>query len=60
MPDHPTSVLTKGHSGEPVPFAMTGEGIENKMHLPLGETNAIKTGIVFNNGYELMEFFLKK
>jgi 2,3-bisphosphoglycerate-independent phosphoglycerate mutase len=60
MPDHPTSVLTKGHSGEPVPFAMSGEGVDGNIHLPLGETNAIKTGIVFNNGYELMEFFLKK
>jgi 2,3-bisphosphoglycerate-independent phosphoglycerate mutase len=59
MPDHPTSVLTKGHSGEPIPFAMAGEGIEGKMHLHLGETNAAKTGIVFNNGYELMASFLK-
>jgi hypothetical protein len=38
---------------------MAGEGIEGKMHLPLGETNAAKTGIVFNNGYELMASFLK-
>ncbi len=59
MPDHPTSVLSRGHSGEPVPFAMAGEGITGNEHLPFGETNAARTGIIFNNGYELMEFFLK-
>ncbi len=59
MPDHPTSVLTRGHSGEPVPFAMAGEGIKSELHLPFGEINANRTGIIVNNGYELMEFFLK-
>jgi 2,3-bisphosphoglycerate-independent phosphoglycerate mutase len=59
MPDHPTSVLSKGHSGEPVPFAMAGDGISSSLYLPLSEANAIRTGIMFNNGYELMEFFLK-
>ncbi len=59
MPDHPTSVLTKGHSGEPVPFAMTGDDISGDIHLPLSESNAAKTGISFGNGCELMKSFLK-
>ena len=59
MPDHPTPVSTRGHTNDPVPFAMAGEGIKGDVHLPLGETNAIKTEILFKNGYELMKSFLK-
>ena len=58
MPDHPTPVSTRGHTNDPIPFALAGEGINHNVHLPLGETNAAKTGILFNNGYELMRFFL--
>jgi 2,3-bisphosphoglycerate-independent phosphoglycerate mutase len=60
LPDHPTPVSTKGHVNEPIPFAMAGTGVNGTIHLPLSEANAAKTGIVFKNGYELMEFFLKK
>jgi 2,3-bisphosphoglycerate-independent phosphoglycerate mutase len=59
MPDHPTPVSTQGHTGEAVPFAMLGDGISSEVHLPLGETNAARTGIIFNDGYRLMESFLK-
>jgi 2,3-bisphosphoglycerate-independent phosphoglycerate mutase len=58
MPDHPTPVLTRGHTRDPIPFALAGEGISHSIHLPLGETNAAKTGILFSNGYELMNSFL--
>jgi 2,3-bisphosphoglycerate-independent phosphoglycerate mutase len=60
MPDHPTPVSTQGHTGEAVPFAMMGDGIRGELHLPLGEHNAAKTGIVFHDGYRLMESFLKQ
>jgi 2,3-bisphosphoglycerate-independent phosphoglycerate mutase len=59
MPDHPTPVSTQGHTGDAVPFAMMGDGISGEVHLPLGEKNAAKTGIKIDNGYQLMEFFLK-
>jgi 2,3-bisphosphoglycerate-independent phosphoglycerate mutase len=59
MPDHPTPVSTRGHTNEPIPFAMAGEGIEGNVHLPLGEANAARTGIMVDNGYRLMESFLK-
>ena len=59
MPDHPTPVSTKGHTGDPVPFAMAGDGIERGAPLPLGERNAAAAGFAFRNGYELMEYFLK-
>jgi 2,3-bisphosphoglycerate-independent phosphoglycerate mutase len=59
MPDHPTPVSTQGHTGDAVPFAMMGDGIRGEVHLPLGETNAAKTGITIDKGYELMQLFLK-
>ena len=59
MPDHPTPVRTCAHSAEPVPFAMAGDSISGILHATFGETNATKSGFRIENGYELMEYFLK-
>jgi 2,3-bisphosphoglycerate-independent phosphoglycerate mutase len=59
MPDHPTPVRTCAHSAEPVPFAMAGDSISGIVHGPFGETNAAKSGFRIDNGFELMEYFLK-
>jgi 2,3-bisphosphoglycerate-independent phosphoglycerate mutase len=59
MPDHPTPVRTCAHSAEPVPFAMAGDSISGILHTSFGETNAAKSGFRIDNGFELMEYFLK-
>ena len=59
MPDHPTPVRTCAHSAEPVPFAMAGDSISGILHTTFGETNAAKSGFRIDNGFELMEYFLK-
>jgi len=59
MPDHPTPVRTCAHSHEPVPFAMAGDNISGILHTAFGETNAAKSGFRIDNGFELMEYFLK-
>ncbi len=59
MPDHPTPVRTGGHSDEPVPFAMAGTGVAGIIHKKFSETNAAESGFRINNGFELMEYFLK-
>lgn len=59
MPDHPTPVRSGAHSAEPVPFAMAGDNISGVMQTGFGETNAAKSGFKIDNGYELMEYFLK-
>ena len=59
LPDHPTPVRNGAHSGEPVPFAMAGAGITGILHLEFGEANATRSGLLIENGYELMEYFLK-
>ncbi len=59
MPDHPTPVRTCAHSHEPVPFALAGDNISGILHATFGETNAAKSGFRIDNGFELMEYFLK-
>jgi len=59
LPDHPTPVRTGAHSAEPVPFAMAGEKISGILHAGFGETNAARSGFRIQNGFELMEYFLK-
>ncbi len=59
MPDHPTPIRTCAHSAEPVPFAMAGDSISGVLHTTFGETNAARSGFKIDNGFELMEYFLK-
>jgi len=59
MPDHPTPVRNCAHSPEPVPFAMAGDNISGILHTTFGEANAAKSGFRIDNGFELMEYFLK-
>ena len=59
MPDHPTPVRTCAHSHEPVPFALAGDNISGILHTAFSDTNAAKSGFRINNGFELMEYFLK-
>ena len=59
LPDHPTPVRTCAHSAEPVPFAMAGANISGILHAGFGETNAARSGFRIQNGFELMEYFLK-
>jgi 2,3-bisphosphoglycerate-independent phosphoglycerate mutase len=59
LPDHPTPVRHGAHSAEPVPFAMTGTGVTGILTLGFSEANAAQSGFRIENGFELMEYFLK-
>ena len=59
LPDHPTPISSRAHSSEPVPFAMAGAGISGILHTTFSEVNAAKSGFKIDNGFELMEYFLK-
>jgi len=59
MPDHPTPIRSRAHSPEPVPFAMAGDNISGILHTTFSEANAAKSGFRIDNGFELMEYFLK-
>ena len=59
MPDHPTPVETRAHTDDPVPFAMAGVGVNGILHRPFSEENAYQSGFRVDNGFEMMEYFLK-
>lgn len=59
MPDHPTPVRTGAHSAEAVPFAMAGTDVSGILHTTFSEANAARSGFKIENGFELMEYFLK-
>jgi 2,3-bisphosphoglycerate-independent phosphoglycerate mutase len=59
VPDHPTPVRTGAHIADPVPFAMAGTGVSGVLNSSFSEANAAKSGLKIENGFELMEYFLK-
>jgi 2,3-bisphosphoglycerate-independent phosphoglycerate mutase len=59
LPDHPTPVKTGAHCGDPVPFAIAGTNVESVFNAPFTESNAAKSGLRIDKGFELMEYFLK-
>jgi 2,3-bisphosphoglycerate-independent phosphoglycerate mutase len=54
MPDHPTPVKTQTHDAGPVPFLLWGTGINSNGVSRFTEKEAVKTGIMVDKGYELM------
>jgi 2,3-bisphosphoglycerate-independent phosphoglycerate mutase len=59
LPDHPTPISSRAHSSEPVPFAMAGTDVSGILHTTFSEANATRSGFRIDNGFELMEYFLK-
>ncbi|MCJ7778582.1 MAG: hypothetical protein MUP16_09745, partial [Sedimentisphaerales bacterium] len=59
LPDHLTPVKTGAHCGEPVPFAIAGDNVESVFQAAFTESNAAKSGLRIDKGFELMEYFLK-
>jgi 2,3-bisphosphoglycerate-independent phosphoglycerate mutase len=61
LPDHPTPLALKTHTADPVPFVIYDS---TKKHLSgargFDEQAAVESGIVINEGYKLMERFLRR
>jgi len=58
MPDHPTPVMSKRHTSDPVPFVMAGPGITPNTGKRLTEREAQATGLLVDPGFELLGKFL--
>lgn len=54
MPDHPTPVETRRHSGEAVPFLLWGPGIAANGAAAFSEAEAAQTGLFLEKGYNIM------
>ncbi|MFA5411214.1 MAG: cofactor-independent phosphoglycerate mutase [Candidatus Omnitrophota bacterium] len=59
LPDHATPVSVKTHTAEPVCFAIFGKGITGRGFLKYSEKEAEKSDLYFENGFELMDYFIK-
>jgi 2,3-bisphosphoglycerate-independent phosphoglycerate mutase len=58
MPDHPTPVSTKKHAHGYVPVATCGTGIAPDTNETYNEESAAKSTLVFQNGCELMPWWM--
>jgi 2,3-bisphosphoglycerate-independent phosphoglycerate mutase len=59
-PDHPTPLRLRTHTGAPVPFLIyDGEDQTEKPAQSFDEEGAQKTGIFYQEGFRLMDDFLK-
>ena len=61
LPDHPTPLSLRTHTRDPVPFAIYRKSKEKTGPArAYDEFSAMKSGIVYGNGQELMSEFLKE
>jgi 2,3-bisphosphoglycerate-independent phosphoglycerate mutase len=58
-PDHPTLLRTKTHSHGEVPFALCGQGIVSDAASTYDEAAARASALQFEEGWKLMDFFLR-
>ncbi len=58
-PDHPTPVRTKTHSHGYVPLAICGKGIQPDSSKTYSESSAGQSSLAFDEGWRMMEYFLK-
>lgn len=60
LPDHATPVSLKTHTPDLIPFAMYGKDVPVKNFLGYNEKEAQKSELYFEQGYQLMEYFIKR
>ena len=59
-PDHPTPISLRTHTDEPVPFLISGAGIEADEFSSYSEIAAQNSALYFDKGLDLMNYFLRK
>ncbi len=59
LPDHPTPIKLKTHVSDPVPYVIYDSTKEEGKGLVYNEENGRKTGVYIEDGYKLMDKFLK-
>jgi len=59
LPDHPTPIATRTHSGDPVPYLLYDSTRQAEGADVYNEKSAAKTGNVWNEGYKLIDHLLE-
>ena len=60
MPDHPTPIVTRTHSDEPVPFLLWGTGVAANGASRFTEAEAKRTGFFLEEGYKIIGELIEK
>jgi len=55
LPDHPTPIKVRTHTGEPVPFMLWGEGFSANGGKRFTEAEAKSTGLFIEEGYNIIK-----
>jgi 2,3-bisphosphoglycerate-independent phosphoglycerate mutase len=55
LPDHPTPIKVRTHTGEPVPFMLWGEGFKPNGAKRFTEVEAKRTGLFIEEGYNIIK-----
>jgi 2,3-bisphosphoglycerate-independent phosphoglycerate mutase len=59
LPDHPTPIRLRTHTGDPVPFAWCGQGIAGSGARGFSEAEAARSRLQVQEGYMLMGRFIR-
>jgi 2,3-bisphosphoglycerate-independent phosphoglycerate mutase len=59
MPDHPTPIEIQTHTGEPVPFLLSGPGFTSNGAKRLTEAEAKSTHFFLEAGYDIIKRLIK-
>jgi len=59
-PDHPTPISLRTHTDEPVPFLLSGSGIDKDDFSSYSEKEAQNSSLYFDKGVDLLKRFLTK
>ena len=60
LPDHPTPIRLRTHTGDSVPFLLYDSTDKKQSDLTYGEKNAAKTGVFVAEGYQLIDHLFEK
>jgi 2,3-bisphosphoglycerate-independent phosphoglycerate mutase len=55
MPDHPTPIALKTHTGEPVPFVLCGDGVAPDAATAFDERSAMASGLLLDPGRRVLD-----
>lgn len=59
LPDHPTPIVTRTHSGEPVPYMLYDSSKDLQGVGQYNEEKALESGIFYEEGYRLIDHLLE-
>jgi 2,3-bisphosphoglycerate-independent phosphoglycerate mutase len=60
LPDHATPITLRTHTADTVCFGIFGQGITGRGFLNYSERESEKSDLIFENGYQLMDFLIKQ